>query len=51
MSNSTRILTSKDIKTGKHISPVQRLRIMSADDWEEFIEEWIDSLKKEYSKV
>lgn len=51
MSNPTRIITSKDIKTGKHISPAQRLRIMNADEWEEFIEEWIDSLKNQYSKV
>lgn len=51
MSTSTRIITSKDIETGKHISPAQRLRIMNADEWEEFIEEWTDSLKKEYFKV
>lgn len=51
MSNPTRIITSKDIETGKHISPAQRLRIMNADEWEEFIEEWTDSLKKEYFKV
>ena len=51
MSNSTQIVTSKEIETGKHIAPVLRLRIMSADEWEDFILEWLDSLKKEYVKV
>lgn len=45
------MISSRDAKTGKHIPPVHRLRIMSANDWEEFIEEWIDSLKSEYIKV
>lgn len=48
MSEPTRIATSKYTKTGKHIAPVLRLRIMNSDDWEEFILEWIDYLKKEY---
>lgn len=45
------MLTSENIKTGKHISPLLRLRIMSADEWEEFIEEWVDSLQEHYYKV
>lgn len=36
---------------GAPISPAQRLKIMSPTEWEEFILEWVDSLRTVYTDV
>ncbi len=40
--------TSHQINFGKRIIPLKMIEHMSFDDWEEFIEEWIDIKKSEY---
>lgn len=39
---------SNIIKFGKRILPLKRIQIFSPDEWEEFIEEWVDCKKSEY---
>jgi hypothetical protein len=36
---------------GKLIPPIERLRIFSDKEWEDFVWEWSDSLKSDYAKV
>ncbi len=44
--------TSADVVTsGLPIPPIERIRIFSPGQWEEFILEWVDSLRQKYSKV
>lgn len=39
------------VLSGRPISPLQRVRLFSADDWEEFVQEWAHSLKEDYRSV
>lgn len=40
--------TSHQVNYGKRMIPLKTIEHMSFDDWEEFIEEWIDLKKTEY---
>lgn len=39
------------VRTGKLIPAIQRIRLFSPDEWEEFVLEWADSLRSEYETV
>lgn len=45
--NSKKI-TAQDISVGKQIKPIQRLYLFSPNEYEEFIEEWLDTKKDQY---
>jgi hypothetical protein len=36
---------------GQYVPEMARLRVMSPDDWEVFVLEWVDSLRAEYARV
>lgn len=48
---ATPLASSLTVITGQQIPPIDRLRIFSATQWEDFILEWVDSLKMRYRKV
>jgi hypothetical protein len=39
------------VLTGRPIPPIRQVRLFSADEWEEFVQEWAQSLKKSYRMV
>src|SRR4051812_4892720 len=43
--------TNHNVQWGVPVNPVQRLKIMSSDDWEDFTREYAESLKSEYHDV
>jgi hypothetical protein len=43
--------SSQKVLNGKSITPKQHLLLLSADEWEEFIEEWGVFKKSEYQLV
>jgi len=43
--------TSNRISKGNYIIPIQRVRLFSSDDWEMFIEEWLDIKKADYFNI
>lgn len=45
------ILTALDVQKGEPVSPLNRLSIMSADEWEIFTLELVYFLEKDYEKV
>lgn len=47
------VLNASQTAVGAPVSPIRRLAIMEEDDWEEFILEWVDSLRKDqqYAEV
>jgi hypothetical protein len=45
------IATSHSVNHGRPILPIKRVEIFSADEWEIFIEEWLDIKKKNYLEV
>lgn len=45
------LLNASQCTLGVPITPLQRLRIMDAGEWEAFILEWIDSLRTTYQDV
>ena len=45
------IATSHLVNFGQNIPPVARIGIFSPDDWETFIEEWLDTKKSDYKKI
>ena len=45
------IITAQQISQGAYVSPIDRLKLMSADDWEIFTEEWLDLKKYTYIKT
>ncbi len=49
MSNT--IVTSQSVNFGQSVLPVKRVEIFSAEEWESFIEEWLDVKKNEYKKI
>jgi hypothetical protein len=44
-------ITAQDISIGKQIEPLKRVFHFPADEYEEFIEEWLDIKKNEYFKI
>ncbi len=45
------IATSHAVNFGQNILPITRVAIFSAEEWEIFIEEWLDLKKVEYKKI
>ena len=45
------VLSASQALIGVPVPPIQRLRIMAAGEWEEFILEWVDSLRSKYTDV
>lgn len=45
------LTTSEIVATGLPIPAIDRLRLMSPSEWEDFVTEWVDSLKESYSSV
>lgn len=43
--------TADQIAIGLPVPPIERVRLMSCQQWEEFILEWADSLKQKYARV
>lgn len=39
------------VATGLPVPAIDRLRLMSASEWEDFVGEWVDSLRADYSSV
>jgi hypothetical protein len=39
------------VATGLLVPPIERLRLMSSQQWEEFIVEWVHSVKEKYDRV
>lgn len=44
-------LSSEEVAIGPYIKPIQRISLYSAQEWEEFTEEWLDIKRKEYVRV
>lgn len=44
-------LSADTVETGLPIHPVDRVRLFSPDQWEHFVQEWVDSLRDEYELV
>ena len=44
-------LQADHVIAGPPIPAIQRIKLFSADEWEEFVLEWADSLREEYSEV
>jgi hypothetical protein len=43
--------TADQVATGLPVPPIERIRLMSNQQWEEFVLEWVDSLKQTYPRV
>jgi hypothetical protein len=39
------------VVNGQPIPPIERIRLFSAEQWEQFILEWVDSLRQDYERV
>lgn len=39
------------VTTGPPILPIERIRLFSAQQWEEFVLEWVDGLRSKYKRV
>ena len=44
-------ITAQDIIFGKSILPIKIIELMSPEEWEEFIKEWLDTKKEQYFKI
>jgi hypothetical protein len=44
-------LAADVVASGLPVHPVDRVRLFSADQWERFVQEWVDSLREEYELV
>lgn len=44
-------ITSHQINYGKRVLPIKMVELFSSDEWEEFVEEWLDLKKVEYLDV
>ena len=44
-------ISATSIDTGLPIPPIERIKLFSHDQWEEFLLEWVDSLREKYSVV
>jgi hypothetical protein len=45
------VANASQVSVGAPVHPLQRLQIMDEDAWEEFILEWVDSLRQIYTDV
>ena len=45
------LLTAAQMQSGPPIDPLTRVLVYNPDEWETFIDEWVSTLKKKYSKV
>lgn len=43
--------TAQSVNYGVPIPPIQRLKIISADDWEVIVEQWASTMKDKYAKI
>ena len=43
-------ITAQQVSQGAYVSPIDRLKLISADDWEKLTEEWVDLKKDVYLK-
>lgn len=46
-----KFITSHQVNYGKRILPIKMVELFSPDEWEEFIEEWLDLKKGEYYEI
>ncbi|WP_339136454.1 MAG: ABC-three component system protein [Candidatus Electrothrix sp. GW3-4] len=46
-----RYITAQNVSVGKQIAPIKMVYLFSADEYEEFIEEWIDTKKDKYIRT
>ena len=44
-------ITSHQVNYGKRVLPIKMVELFSPDEWEEFIEEWLDLKKREYFDI
>ena len=44
-------LTTDRVVIGPIVSPANRVKLYSPNEWEEFIKEWAESLKSDYCHV
>lgn len=44
-------LAADVVASGVPVHPVDRVRLFSADQWERFVQEWVDSLRDEYELI
>lgn len=44
-------LTNHQILLGQRHDPLEVIKIYSADEWEKFIQEWLEALSTRYSEV
>ena len=44
-------ITAHQVLVGTQIEPIQRIQIMSADDWEVLVEEWLEIKQSNYIKI
>ncbi|CAA0152000.1 ABC-three component system protein [Tenacibaculum maritimum] len=51
MSKKETYSTSYQTTFGKRILPIKRIELFSPDEWEEFIEEWLETKKSKYIEV
>ncbi len=42
---------ANSVATGHYVPPIERIRIFSNSQWEDFVLEWADSLRSEYECV
>src|ERR1017187_9652271 len=45
------VLSASQASVGVPVPPILRLQIMAAGEWEQFILEWVDSLRNKYTDV
>jgi hypothetical protein len=45
------VANASQASVGAPLTPLQRLRILDSDQWEEFVLEWVDSLRQVYTDV
>lgn len=51
MPSSHSAISADTVAAGPSILPIERLKLFSAEQWEEFINEWVNSLDGEYARV
>ncbi len=44
-------LTAERVTSGPPVSPINRIKLYNAEQWEEFIKEWVESLDSKYAYV
>lgn len=45
------IISAGTVASGQPVYPIDRIKLFSASDWEQFIQEWVDSLRSNYISV